>query len=288
MRRLFNNVIHFTYVSRGKIVTTQLNEAVFCKENFATVLRQFRKSYRLSQQSLADDLATNHSLFKNINQSMVSLWEKGTILPSLNRRVGLANFFNQCYQYDEHELKVVIKARKHKTAINEKPNIYNYNINQIKEFWFDEMTEDEKALIYNAHASQSGYDFNETIEHIDCKRLKVVCFYYNNSIIGHLAFCAAQNGLIKLASVVAIDKNIKMNIFKFIQTLSSDLMLVIPSFIKYYSHMLNDIYLEEIKNDSPITLHAGKSEVVFNNPFVKHVLDGNDDLALLRFEQHND
>ncbi|GIU53157.1 MULTISPECIES: helix-turn-helix domain-containing protein [Shewanella] len=268
-------------------MTNQVTEPEFCKETFATVLRQYRKSYRLSQQSLADDLANNHSLFKNINQSMVSLWEKGTILPSLNRRVGLANFFNQCYQYDEHELKVIKKARKNRINDGQMPNIYNYSINQIKEFWFDEMTEDEKEGIYHAHKVQSGYDFNETLEHIECKRVKVVCFYFNNSIIGHLAFCVAQNGFIKLASIVAIDKNIRMNIIKFIHTLSSDIILILPSFISYYSNLLNDIYLEKIPTNGPITLHSAKSESLFNNPFVKHVLNGNDDLVLLRYEQQN-
>ncbi|WP_153914339.1 helix-turn-helix transcriptional regulator [Shewanella sp. TC10] len=269
-------------------MANQFTETEFNKESFSTVLRQYRKSYRLSQQTLADDLANNHSLFKNINQSMVSLWEKGTILPSLNRRVGLANFFNQCYQYDEHELKVIRKARKNRTHDGQMPNIYNYSINQIKEFWFDEMTEDDKESIYQAHKVQSGYDFNETLKHIECKRLKVVCFYYNNSIIGHLAFCVAQNGYLKLASVVAIDKTIRMNIFKFIQTLSSNLVLILPSFINYYSHLFNDIYLEQVPTSGPITLHSATSESLFNNPFIKHVLNGNDDLVLLRYEQNTD
>ncbi|WP_144208892.1 helix-turn-helix transcriptional regulator [Shewanella donghaensis] len=264
---------------------SQVLGTVFNKSNFSNVLRQYRKSYRLSQQALADDLANNHSLFKNINQSMVSLWEKGTIQPSLNRRVGLANFFKQDYQYDDHEMKVLKKAQKLRSTHAEMSNIYDYNINQIKEFWYEEMSEDQKSVIFKAHKAHSGFHFEETLEHIESKKLKVVCFYYNNSLVGHLAFCAAQNGLFKIASLVAIDKQIKLNIFKFIQTISSEFELVIPSFIKYYSNLFSDIYLDDVKTSSPITLHSGKSSSIFGNPFVQHNLSGNDDLILLRYAQ---
>lgn len=75
----------------------------FKRVDFSDALKYQRNKHKLSQDRLAAMLSSTHRAFESLNQATLSQWERGKIVPTLLRRIGIAHFFGLQYLYDERE-----------------------------------------------------------------------------------------------------------------------------------------------------------------------------------------
>ncbi|MDK9737360.1 helix-turn-helix domain-containing protein [Vibrio sp. D404a] len=245
------------------------------KLNFAQELKRLREEKALSQEEMADILATSHRAFSGVNQVMVSQWERGKTLPSFVRRLGIASFFQREYQFSVDEMVHVKAATK---LMETRFNIdigYDYHITSVEATDFSALSGERTKSIQNMHQKLYGHDFIQVSRQlgVELENMKALSFLYNGVIIGHVIYDSASH---LLCSLAAVSVTIRRKIFDYLAEQFTGTEFRFPTIDPAMCQFLYDLYFE------PYTTKLGmlffKAEIckVVSNPFSQNIQNKHD------------
>ncbi len=245
------------------------------KENFSDKLKLLREQLGASQEELADVLAKSHRAFKGVNQVMLSQWERGKTQPSFVRRLGIASFFQQDYDFSIEEM-VQVKAA---TKLMDKPFnfdiAYDYKIGAVETYKLADIPDERLHLIRSMHSKLYGRDFIETAKRlgVPSSDMLVMCFLCENLMIGHVVYETGGN---MLFSVGAMSAPIRRQIFDHLAADMPETEFSFPTIDPAMSQFLYDLYFEPCCNKLGLTFYRASIKKVVENPFSQMIQNKHD------------
>lgn len=256
----------------------------FKRVDFSDALKYQRNKHELSQDRLAAMLSSTHRAFESLNQATLSQWERGKIVPTLLRRIGIAHFFGLQYLYDERELKTVKKALQHPVNFQNLKTIYSHQVTSIKDTLLEKCISEELEMIKDAHYRQNTVHLLDTLSFLGLVEPKVACFYCNDVLVGHVVYQQRKNEYF-VVSVVFLNKEIRQEQLEFIEEKSKGMKLYLPIRDQSLSQFISDCFLEKCCFKHNVDFYVGASESFFENPMIINLFKGLYDFRLVRFEQ---
>ena len=148
----------------------------------------------MSQLELVEALSLSHRAFQGINQPMLSKWEHGNGQPSLMRRIGVAAFFSQHYQYQADEQRIIQGVDKYDDFFTGHDSIYPYRIDVFKHYRWEELPSDYQEQISQAHNQYRHLTLPSLIECMQIDEISVVMSMHNQTIVGHAILGKNKSG----------------------------------------------------------------------------------------------
>ncbi len=262
------------------------NNVTFSKDHFASALKYWRHMHSLSQLELVEKLSVSHHAFLGVNQPMLSKWEHGNGLPSLMRRVGVATFFEQPYDYDDSELKIVKSAEKYDTFFNGIEPVYPYEVERIEKYPWSGLSASLKEQILYAHHAYRQVELRELVLFLDIQDINVVVAFHKNAIVGHIAYGIDNNGTLCLLSNMGLTKDIYLQMHQRTCRLFQGKKVIFNAKLPYFKSVMNDFYIEEKSQFKGISVYECHMDQLSQNPFFSHVFsDASDFLHLCYYQK---
>lgn len=262
------------------------NNVTFSKCHFASALKHWRHLHSLSQLELVEKLSSSHHAFLGVNQPMLSKWEHGNGLPSLMRRVGVATFFEQPYDYDEGEKKTVKAAAKYNTFFNGIEPVYPYEVERIEKYPWSGLTASLKEQILYAHHAYRQVELKELVLFLGIQDINVVVAFHKNAIMGHIAYGMDSHGTLCLLSNMGLTKDIYLQMHQRACRLFQGKKVIFNAKLPYFKSLMNDFYIEEKSQYKGISVYECHMDLLMLNPFFHCVFsDTSDFLSLCHYQK---
>lgn len=245
------------------------------KQNFSQELKRLREEHPLSQEELAEVLSTSHRAFSGVNQVAVSQWERGKTLPSFVRRLGIASFFQQEYEFSVDEM-IQVKAATKKMDRPFNVDIgYDYEVTSVESYNMSSLPVKRLKSIQGMHLKTYGKDFIEVALQLGVKKedMQVFCFLFEGVIIGHVVY----DGVSKmLCSVGAVSVVIRRKIFAYMADNLAGTEFRFPTIDPAMCQFLYDLYLEPYMSKLGMPFFKADIKKVVNNPFSQNIQNKHD------------
>ncbi|PMM12813.1 transcriptional regulator [Vibrio breoganii] len=256
------------------------------KQNFHERLKALRIETGLSQGDLANQLSEEHRVFANVTQSMISLWERGKVTPSILRRVGLAHFFSADYQYDQAEQQLMNRAKTFEMLFEKENTFYDYPVTSEEVIRYSRLSEYQREWVKNAHLYVLGgkQALDESIAMQDITDPWVRIYYHQGAIVAALVYEKTEDK-ITIVSLSAINIFIWKHVHKDIATLPLKTLIRTRVREASLSLLLRDLYVEPEEYSCGTEIYETSIGHLYHNSFVKNMLDNDAyDFRLLRYE----
>ena len=245
------------------------------KQNFSQELKRLREEHPLSQEELAEVLSTSHRAFSGVNQVAVSQWERGKTLPSFVRRLGIASFFQQEYEFSVDEM-IQVKAATKKMDRPFNVDIgYDYKVTSVESYNMSSLPVKRLKSIQGMHLKTYGKDFIEVAQQLGVKKedMQVLCFLFEGVIIGHVVY----DGVSKmLCSVGAVSVVIRRKIFAHMADNLAGTEFRFPTIDPAMCQFLYDLYLEPYMSKLGMPFFKADINKVVSNPFSQNIQNKHD------------
>ncbi|MGF1751246.1 MULTISPECIES: helix-turn-helix domain-containing protein [Vibrio] len=263
----------------------QDNDHRFSKINFAQTLKYWRNFHGMSQLELVEALSLSHRAFQGINQPMLSKWEHGNGQPSLMRRIGVATYFSQPYQFQPDEQRIIQGVDKYDDFFIGHDPIYSYHIDAFKHYRWEELPSDYREQITRAHDTYRHLSLSTLIDCLAVNDIRVVMVMHNQSIIGHAIFGTTALGQECLLNYLAIDKPRYHEVHNYICQLYKGKTLLVATYLPLAKTMLSDIYIPVKYHHGDITVFECNVDTLNSNPFFEQLFADGRTVSLLSHHQ---
>ncbi|MCL9777489.1 helix-turn-helix domain-containing protein [Vibrio methylphosphonaticus] len=263
----------------------QGNDHQFNKINFAEALKYWRNFHGMSQLELVEALSLSHNSFQGINQPMLSKWEHGNGQPSLMRRIGVAIYFSQPYQFQPDEQRIIQSVDKYDDVFVGHDPIYSYPIDAFKHYKWEELPEDYRQQITLAHDTYRDVTLSTLISRLGVEDIRVVMVMHNQSIFGHAIFGTNEFGQECLLNYLAIDKPCYHEVHNYICQLYKGKTLLVATYSPLATTMLSDIYIPVKYHHGGVTVFECNVDTLNSNPFFKQLFSDGRIVSLLSRHQ---
>lgn len=243
------------------------NESDVCIscDNFPNLLRKLRTNSKLSQHDLSISLSKSHKLFENINQPMISNWEKGNNLPSLTRRVGVATYFNVDYCYSNSELNILKRSLKNEMFYDPHLTIYPIRINNTQDLDWEALDEVTKIKIRHAFFVRHKDKLDAFLARKHLRHAKVKCYYHDNMLVGHVMYSLIDDVFYYICAA-GMNSDIHSHVLTDLEKLCDVKVIEMHATIPVIKHLLLSIYGVAVsKTDAAVTYRFNKVDFFFKS-----------------------
>ncbi|CAH7215899.1 helix-turn-helix domain-containing protein [Vibrio chagasii] len=172
---------------------------MFSRDDFGEKLRSYRLENNYSQKELADTLSLSHVSFQDITQSMISLWESQKRLPSLLKRILIANFFLCEYCYSSDEILKIKKLESYKNRLIHNDSGYPLIIDKMTCQSIDTLSDKDKKTIFDYHRLVYKEEIESNLKYDDSNgKLEFLLYFSSGLLVGHVV--KNSNYIISLGS----------------------------------------------------------------------------------------
>lgn len=251
--------------------------------NFPDELKNLRKKQDLSQEDLATLLANSHRVFEGVNQVMISKWESGETKTSLLRRLGIANYFSQHYEFDAKETEVISPSVKLSDISVNQDIAYNYSIDNVEFYTINSIPSEQWSDILSIHSKLYSLDFLTfyQADHLSVDNLIILTFYSKGLMVGHIVYDDKTDMLL---SVGSISLSIRKQVLTYMTERMTKPSFVIPAHDPAMSQFLYDLYLEPKRSMFRLFLFTVEPQQIATNPFYQNMLaNSNQSFKYLRY-----
>ncbi|GAL23565.1 hypothetical protein JCM19235_3887 [Vibrio maritimus] len=260
-------------------------ELHFSRDNFAQALKHWRSFNGMSQLDLVEALSLSHRAFQGVNQPMLSKWEHGNGQPSLMRRVGVAAFFQQPYQYSEEELRLIQSVEKYDQFFVGFDTLYPCTIDRYVTYSWDKLPEVYREQILYAQENYRNISFDDLINVMSVSEIHVVVALHNNAMVGHIVHGKDGSGQDCLLSYLALDKVLYRQVHRYASEMFEDKKVLITAIKPYAKTVISDIYIPEKYRIGDLSVYECNINTLNANPFFERIHDEGRILSLLSHHQ---
>ncbi|MGR5094903.1 helix-turn-helix domain-containing protein [Vibrio maritimus] len=260
-------------------------ELHFSRDNFAQALKHWRSFNGMSQLDLVEALSLSHRAFQGVNQPMLSKWEHGNGQPSLMRRVGVAAFFQQPYQYSDEELRLIQSVEKYDQLFVGFDTLYPCTIDQYVTYTWDKLPELYREQILYAQEHYRYISFDDLISVMSVSEIHVVVALHKNAMVGHVVYGKDQTGQDCLLSYLALDKSLYRQVHLHVCELFEGKKMLLTAIKPYAKTVITDIYIPEKYNIGELSVFECNIDTLTSNPFFEQLHDEGRVLSLLSHHQ---
>lgn len=256
------------------------------KQNFHERLKALRIDTGLSQGDLANQLSEEHRVFANVTQSMISLWERGKVTPSILRRVGLAHFFSVNYQYDQAEQQLIKRAKTFEMLFEKENTFYDYPVTSEEVLRYSRLSKYQRDWVKNAHSYiiQGNMDLEESMARQEITDPWVRIYYHQGAVVSACVYDRTEDK-ITIVSLSAINIFIWKHVHRDIATLPPQTTIRTGVREPSLSLLLRDLYIEPQISACGVEIYETSVAHIYQNTFIKNMLDHDAyDFRLLRYE----
>tara|TARA_B100001059_G_scaffold114514_1_gene114790 strand:- start:4014 stop:4844 length:831 start_codon:yes stop_codon:yes gene_type:complete len=240
------------------------------RDDFSNELKRLREEQGLSQEELATLLAHSHRAFEGVNQVMISKWERGETKTSLLRRLGIANYFAQVYEFDAKEVDVISPSVKLGEIPVNQDISYSYAIDNVVSYTVKSIPNELWTDILSLHSKLYSLDFLKfyNADHLSVDNLVILSFYSKGLIVGHIVYDDQTDMLL---SVGSISLSIRKQILQYIADDIKKPSFVIPVHDPAMAQFLYDLYLTPKRSMFGLFLFRVDPLPLVNNPFYQNM-----------------
>ena len=261
---------------------TESDVCISC-DNFPNSLRKLRASSKLSQHDLSISLSKSHKLFENINQPMISNWEKGNNLPSLTRRVGVATYFNVDYNYSNSELNILKRSLKNEMFYDPHLTIYPLKVNKTQDLDWEMLDEATKVQIRHAFFVRHKDKLDDFLERKGLRHAKVKCYYHDSMLVGHVMY-SLIDGVFYYICAAGMNSDIHSSVLAELESLCDVQIIEMHATIPAIKYLLLSIYGVVVsQTETAVTYRLNKGDF-FANPYIKALFLKKQDFILLSYQ----
>ncbi|MCG9753501.1 helix-turn-helix transcriptional regulator [Vibrio brasiliensis] len=245
------------------------------RDNFAKELKVLREGHNLSQEELAFILSSSHRVFQGVNQVMISQWEHGKRTPSFVRRLGVASFFQQNYDFAIEEIKSVKSSIKDINLPTNSDLAYDYEITSVETVLLEDLNQDILDKIRRFHNKLYMVSFDNVLKRLQGKQanVTVIKFLSQGLMIGHLIYDSTNNTLLSMG---AVNVKIRRQIFAHFAQLLGKEECIVPVNDPAMGQLLYDMYVQPCCSKLGVNLFIINLNQVIKNPFIKAIYDTQD------------
>ncbi|GEA52076.1 transcriptional regulator [Vibrio inusitatus NBRC 102082] len=256
------------------------------KQNFHEQLKAQRIAIGLSQGELANQLSEEHRVFANVTQSMISLWERGKVTPSILRRVGLAHFFSVNYQYAQSEQQLMKRVKTFERLFEKQSTFFDYPVTSEAVVKYSRLTDYQRDWVHSSHSHilQDTISLDELMKLLNVSDPWVRIFYHQGAIVSAYVYEKSDNKL-TIVILSAINLFIWKHVHEYIATLPSNMLFRTPIYETSLSLLFRDLYLEPEVVFEGGAIYETSIGHLYHNTFVRNMLNNDAyDFRLLRYE----
>lgn len=245
------------------------------RQNFHKELKRLREERNLSQEDFACLLACSHRAFDGVNQVMISKWERGETQTSLLRRLGIANYLSQHYEYDRKEIETVSPSVKLSEIPVNQDVSYSYSIDNVDSYTVKTIPSESWNDILSIHSKLYSLDFLKfyKADHLSVEDLVILVFYCKGLMIGHIVYDDKTNMLL---SVGSMSLSIRRQVLQYMAEQMVKKSLVIPVHDPAMAQFLYDLYLEPKRSMFGLFLFTVDPSLLASNPFYQNLSEAGD------------
>ncbi|NRB68954.1 MAG: helix-turn-helix transcriptional regulator [Vibrio sp.] len=245
------------------------------RDSFAKELRTLREKHDFSQEELAYILSSSHRAFQGVNQVMISQWEHGKRTPSFVRRLGIASFFQQNYEFAIEEIRSVKSSSKDMNLPTNSDLAYDYSVTSVETVLLEDLNQDTLDKIRLFHNKLYAVSFDNALKGLqgEQENITVIKFLSQGLMIGHLIYELKNNTLLSMGAVNV--KTRRQILYHFAQLLGKDDCRV-PVNDPAMGQLLYDMYLQPCCTKLGMNLFTFNLNEVIKNPFIKALYDTHD------------
>ncbi|WP_139684047.1 helix-turn-helix domain-containing protein [Vibrio tasmaniensis] len=242
------------------------------RENFPEELKRLREEKTLSQEDLATLLANSHRVFGGINQVTLSKWERNETTTSLIRRLGIANYFSQHYEFDDKEAETISPSVKLSDIPVNQDIAYRYTIDTVESYTMKTVPNDVLEDILSIHSKLYSLDFLSfyQADHLSVDNIVILSFYCKGLMMGHIVYDDKNDMLL---SVGSISLSVRKQVLRYLTESMAKKSLTIPAHDPAMAQFLYDLYLKPTKAMFGLFLFKVDSLVLINNPFYQNLTE---------------
>ncbi|GEM79543.1 helix-turn-helix domain-containing protein [Vibrio superstes] len=245
------------------------------RRNFPKELKRLREARNLSQEDFAALLANSHRAFDGVNQVMISKWERGDTTTSLIRRLGIANYLSQQYEYDEKEIEVISPSFKLSDIPVNQDISYRYVIDNVEIHTIKTILNDSWEDILSIHSKLYSLDFMRfyNADHLSTDDIVILVFYSKGLMVGHILYDDRTNMLL---SVGSISLSIRHQVLQHMAERMTKKSLIIPAHDPAMAQFLYDLYLDPKRSMFGLFLFTVEPAILASNPFYQNLSETGD------------
>lgn len=259
----------------------------FSYENFSYLLKIYRKQREISQYDLSTSLSISHDIFKNVTQSMISLWENGKCLPSLTRRVGIATFFNVGYHYATFEVALLKRSLKNEFFYDPHLTIYPIVITHVENVRWLDVTGNMREQIQHAFSVRHRGNLDVFLKDRELLDVKVRCYFYGDMLVGHVLY-NIKDDIFHYICAAGINADIHAKVLFDMKDLCTAKTIYMPATIPAIKYFLMSIYGTKVGGNDTTIIYAFDKCDFFSNPYVKALFIKKQEFILLCYQVHID
>lgn len=260
-------------------------ELQFSRDNFAQALKHWRSFNGMSQLDLVEALSLSHRAFQGVNQPMLSKWEHGNGQPSLMRRVGVAAFFQQSYQYAEEELRLIQSVEKYDQFFVGFDTLYPCSIDQYITYSWDQLPEPYREQVVYAQENYRNISFDDLIDVMSVTEIHVIVAMHKNAMVGHIVYGKDGSGQDCLLSYVALYKSLYRHVHRYACSLFEGKKVLVTAIKPFAKTYISDIYIPEKYSIGELSVYECNIDTLSANPFFEQIHDEGRVLSLLSHHQ---
>lgn len=261
------------------------SEVFFSRDHFAHALKYWRNFNGMSQLELVEALSLSHRAFLGINQPMLSKWEHGNGQPSLMRRVGVATFFQQPYQYTEDEKRIIQGVEKYDDFFRGFDTLYPYTIDCFETYTWDSLPPAYREQVMYAQQHYRYGNFSKLIEVLSVREIHVVVAKHKQAVVGHIVYGKNHEGIDCLVSYIALDKSLYRQVHLHACELFEGKKLLFTAIKPYAKTLVSDIFIPEKYQIGEISVYECQLDRLTANPFFDQIHEDGRVLTLLSHHQ---